>query len=305
MKDIGVDFFKNLYNDDVIYHYTKASTAIDFILYNSQLKFSSAVSSADPIESKKARRGTVYHSNSSASESKSHSEEINQIHNFVNHLEDNFNQICFCQNHIGQHFANKNYISSLKGNEELFGFTKPRMWDQYADKFTGVCIAFSKKKILDNNDSSLELITGNINYKTFKELYKSKVGDIQGDYLKIAGKDKYITELESQIKQALFIKHIDYSGENEYRIGTLFDKTKCSIEIFRNEPVFDKSIMLNVSNCIEAIFVSSYANKNQKKMLTEYANNLNVRLIEMQWEYDSFEVENYVAFNEFLESIKI
>ena len=51
---------KKIYNEDIIFHYTKASTAIDYILFNEQLKFNQRNSSIDPIESRNARRGILF-----------------------------------------------------------------------------------------------------------------------------------------------------------------------------------------------------------------------------------------------------
>lgn len=256
--NIDINFFKYLYKNDIIYHYTKASTAIDFILYNKQLKFNDARKSNDPIESSRVRRGTVYFGDK-ADKLQEKEEELDarDLHDFTSNLEKQFYQICFCKNHMGKNFANKNYLCSFRGHEEIFGFTKLRMWDQYADKYTGVCIAFSKERILLLNRAKLEIIDDDVKYFTFKELSMKKLGDIQGNYLAVVGKERYQKEIEEKVKQSFFYKHIDYAGENEYRIGTLYDKQKCYVEKVRNELVFDKTIMLDISGCIEAIFVSS------------------------------------------------
>lgn len=297
MINVEISFFTNLYSEDIIYHYTKASTAVDFILYNNQLKFNKARASNDPIESKKAERLTI--SMVETEKNKNHSDDVDELHAFIDDLEDRFNQICFCQNS-----GNKNYISSFENNEELFGFTKLRMWDQYADKFTGVCIAFSKEKILSLNQNKFDLIEDNVTYLTFRQLYLNKVGHIQVEHLKNVGKEKYKEQLENSLKQSFFYKHKDYSGENEYRIGTFFDKEKCTVEKFQDELFFDKNMMLDISGCIEAIFVSSYANDKQKNALLDYANNLNIKLVEMQWKYNSFIVNDYKDWKDFLDKIK-
>lgn len=285
---MNIDFYKNLYKEDIIYHYTKASTAIDFILYYNQLRFNKAQNSTDPIESKKSRRGTV-----SSINAEYDGHEANELHVFIDDLEKQFNQICFCQNTIGKYFTN------FEGHEEIFGFTKFRMWDQYADKFKGVCLAFSKEKILSLNKKKLEIIDENIKYVTFQKLSENKIGYIQGDHLQDIGKERYKEQLEEIVKKSFFYKHLDYSGENEYRIGTLFNKKKCSIEKIQDNFVFDQSMMLDISDCIEAIFVSSYANDKQKSDLLEYANRLNVKIIEMKWENDSFEPIDYKWWSEF------
>lgn len=299
------NFFKKIYNDDIIYHYTKASTAIDFILYNNQLQFNQARKSVDPIESRKAERRTTYYGSEVGKPvSRQQHEDENELHVFVDNMEERFNQICFCKNRMGEDFASKNYISNFEGHEELFGFSKPRMWDQYADKFSGVCIAFSKEKILSSNRKRFEIIEGDVKYLTFHELSQKKIGNIQANHLINIGKEKYKQQLERLVKESFFYKHIDYSGETEYRIGTLFDKDKCSVQVIRGELFLNRTIMLDISNCVEAIFISSYANDKQKKDLLEYANKLNVEIIEMKWQHNSFDPVDYKWWIELVKSIE-
>lgn len=302
---MNVNFFKSIYNEDTIFHYTKASTAIDYILYNQKLRFSKAIRSNDPIESKKAKRGTVYFdSEVDINQSKEHHDDANELHNTLDDLENRFCQICFCKNTLGADFASEHYLA-FKGHEELFGFTKLRMWDQYADKFTGVCIAFSKEKILSLNKDKFELIVDDVSYLSFCELFMKKIGDIQGNYLKKVGKDKYKEQLEKSLKESFFCKHLDYSGENELRIGTLFEPEKCFPEIIRDELILNQNMMLDITNCISAIFISSFTNDKQKMDLLEYANNFNVELIEMKWKHNSFEPHDYKKWIELIKNFEI
>jgi len=291
---VNINFFKSIYSDDIIYHYTKASTAIDFILFNGQLKFNASRKSNDPIESRKARRSTVY---SGKEVGKAIEKDVaidsNYLHEHINMLENQFHQICFCKNHMGDLFGSKFYQSGFSGHEELFGFTKLRMWEQYADNYSGVCLAFSKEKISSLNERKIELIKDDVKYLSFRELSVAKVGDIQGNHLLRVGKDEYKKKIEQKVKESFFIKHKDYIGENEYKIGTYFDEKKCSLEIIKGELVFNKTIMLDISSCIKAIFISSYTNNKQKKELLKYANELDVPIIEMVWKYDSFEPRDY------------
>ena len=303
MMNIGIDFLKDIYKDDIIYHYTKASTAIDYLFYNNQLKFSQARKSLDPIESRKAHRSTIWFGEEVGKDkSEIHLQEANELHLFVEDLEEKFYQICFCQNYISKNFLSENNIARFEGHEEIFGFTKPRMWDQYADKFTEVCIAFSKEKILSLNKNNLDLIEGKVKYLNFQKISYKKVGDIQGNHLKNVGKEKYQKQLEKLIKQSFFYKHIDYSGENEYRIGALFDAQNRSFEKLRGEIVFNRTIMLDISNCVEAIFVSSFANDRQKSDLLKYAEKMNIKIIEMRWQNNSFEPRNFKEWTGFVES---
>ncbi|MCW3808068.1 DUF2971 domain-containing protein [Plebeiibacterium marinum] len=303
MMDMDISFFQKIYNEDILYHYTKTSTAIDYILHNHQLKFNGGRNSNDPIESREADRRTVYFGSEVDKPNRKEDVEASAfLHKYLSELENQFQQICFCKNYLPQG-SDKGIISRFKGNEELFGFSKPRMWDQYADKYFGVCIAFSKEKILTLNKSKIELIEDDIEYLSFEEIWCKKIGDIQGGYLKEVGVDNYKKQLKEGLQQSFFIKHKDYQGENEYRIGTYYNKEKCIIENIKGELVFHKSIMLDVSGCIEAIFMSSYANDKQKEDLLNYANKYSIPLVEMNWKYDSFEARDYKKRIEFIEKM--
>lgn len=305
MMEINSNFIKNISNSDTIYHYTKASTAIDFILHNENLRFQQARKSNDPIESRKAERRTVsYITGIEKSRSKKQFDDENQLHAFINNLEEEFHQICFCQNRIEEDLLSEGFISNFYGHEESFGFTKLRMWDQYADRFSGVCIAFSKEKIISKNSGKFDLLEGDVQYLTFQELLIKKPGDIQADHLANCGVEQYQKQLEESVKESFFYKHLDYSGETEYRIGTFFHKEKCSIDNIRGEIFFDRSMMLDIAGCIKAIFVSSFANERQKDDLLDYANKFNIGLIEMDWQYNSFKARDYRKWKHFFNELK-
>jgi hypothetical protein len=291
---IDIDFFKSIYNDDIIYHYTKASTAIDFILYDNTLKFNESHNSIDPIESKKAHRSISYRRNTHEDPPKAEVSKNGQhLLRYASSLEKSFYQISFCRNTMGSDFASEFYICGFRGHEELFGFTKPRMWNQYADNYTGVCLAFAKSKILSLNQSRLKLIEDNVQYLTFRDLLLKKLGNIDGDYLERIGLKNYKKQVRKIIKQSFFVKHIDYAGENEYRIGTLYKRRKSDIEIIRGDVTSGKTILLDVTNCLIAIFISSFTNEKQKQELRKYANELCIPIIEMKWKNDSFDPLDY------------
>lgn len=303
---IDIDFFKRIYSDDIIYHYTKASTAIDFILFNGQLRFNARKNSNDPIESRKARRSTIYEGKRLDNIiSEQTSLYANYLLKYISEFENQFHQICFCKNNSGKNFSSEYYIGSFNGKEELFGFTKLRMWDQYADNYSGVCIAFSKEKILSKNEPKIDLLKDDIKYLTFQQLSTAKIVNFQGNYMSQFEMDEYKKMITEKVKQSFFYKHKDYSSENEFRIGTLYDKNNCCIEEIKGEVVYNKTIMLDISDCIEAIFLSSYANNKQKSELLDYANKFNIPIIEMVWKYNSFEARDYKRWNQLVEDVRL
>jgi len=290
MNDVDY-IFKNLYNEDIIYHYTMASTAIDHILFEKHLKFSNVRKSNDPIESKPAHRINI--GSKSVNLDKVSMCDLSNLRDFIMNLENSIRQISFCKNEMGKDFASSNYHGDIKGNEEYFGFTKPRMWEQYADNYSGVCIAFSKPKLLALNNGCQKLLEGDVEYIINSQLRDKKMGDISLDFLLDKGIDEYKREAIKKVKNGLFYKHKDYIGENEYRIVSRFDISRCIPVVVQGELEFDTTMMLDISGCIEAIFVSSYANYKQKKDLLEYANEFKVPMIEMIWQYNSFDIKDY------------
>jgi hypothetical protein len=304
MVNMDIDFFKKMYNEDVIYHYTKASTAIDYILFNDQLKFSHRNKSIDPIESKKVNRGIVSTgTHTDRIRDKQFNDEANNLARAVLGLENSFNQICFCKNHVGSNFASKYYHTQFEGHEELFGFTKSRMWERYADNYSGVCLAFSKEKLISLNETKHKLIYKDVEYLKYIDLTCRKVDYISANYLTNVGYEKYKERIEEIAESSFFCKHLDYNGENEFRIGAYHKEETCIAEENNGEFHFGNTMILNIEGCLKAIFMSSYANTRQKKSLLEYAESLNVPIIEIIWKHDSFEPIDYKATVEFYQSI--
>lgn len=304
MINMGLKFFKEIYNEDIIYHYSKTSTAIDFILFNQNLKFGVRKNSIDPIESCLPYRSTSFNGKYADREiDKKFVDGSNELDNLVTNLENTFLQISFCKNHIGHEFGSPHYHAQFEGHEELFGFTKPRMWERYAENYSGVCIAFSKTKILALNTQIHNLIYKDVEYFKYSELACKKVGYISGDYLFEVGYDIYRERINQIAEDSFFHKHIDYDGENEFRIGTYFDEKKCIAEEINGALHFNKTMMLNVKGCIEAIFISSYANPRQKMSLLEYAEKLEIPIIEMVWKPDSFEPKDYKSSVELFKNL--
>ncbi len=286
------EFYKRIYSDDIIYHYTKASTAIDYILFNNQLKFNNAINSIDPIESIVANRSICYKTNIDSKTSEFlNTKGANRLSQYIKKLQYNFLQVSFCKNKISENFSFEDYSGQFENNEEIFGFTKPRMWDQYADKYSGVCIALSKSKILKLNNPLLTKFKDDVKYKNFNELSFYKVGDIDNDYLNKIGYKKYKQELKKKIIDSFFYKHIDYIGEDEYRIGTFCNKK--SINYNHGNFQYSNNRMLDIESCIEAIFFSSFANEKQKDELHIYAKKFNIPIIEINWNHDSINPYDY------------
>jgi len=277
MRQIDENILREIYSDDIIYHYTKATSAIDYILYKQELKFSHRKKSNDPIENRifsLTRIGTgglVAGTVENERKIKNNYPKASIIYNSLKERADLFCQICFCRNSRKE----DGFFSFLRQAEE-FGFTKPRMWEQYAEDYNGVCIALSKKKILEKN-KDLDIIDNNIRYATYKELKE------KNQYIKILkiedeGYEKELIDIQNK---ELFIKHQDYSGENEYRICTL-----------KKQENYKDDMFLDIEGCIIAIIISEKANRRQKESLVEYANEMQVPYFNIVWNDNGIDIIN-------------
>jgi len=292
---MNIDDFilRNLYNDDVVFHYTTASTAIDHILSEKRLKFRHIRKSNDPVERISPECAII--GNAASGNYERNLRDCNYLRDLIINLDNRFYQICFCKNIEDKESDINNNHGSIIENEKFFGFAKPTMWAQYTEDYTGVCIAFSKKKILALNKNNTALMPKDIMYLTNLELRDKRVGYINYDYLSKVGPECYRKEIEDKIKLGFFCKHKECEDENEFRIGMFFNNQR--IPEIDKEDADKNSIWLKTEGCIKALFVSSLANDKQKKDLLKYANKLNVPIIEIAWTYNLFGIRDFISFS--------
>lgn len=120
-----IDNIKN--HEHYIYHYTKCSTAIKYILPSRTLRFSSLENTNDPKESKDWELGIGTNENADLSEFSP-----GKISNWLStELKGRAKLLCF---------STDTYPITGDKFKDIFnrGFCKPRMWAQYADAHKGV-----------------------------------------------------------------------------------------------------------------------------------------------------------------------
>jgi len=86
-------------SDDILYHYTKTTTALEHILFNKKLRLSDRINSNDPIENMTPNTWITAGSCDSSEKI-----DINKIWNDVEKRVKQVKQICFCKNDMSEHF---------------------------------------------------------------------------------------------------------------------------------------------------------------------------------------------------------
>lgn len=191
-------------DDDTIYHYTTSEKALLYILKDMKLRVSPRSYSLDPIEN--------------TEEFISYSGGHNFIHigRRISAELKNAKQLSFCKN---KPYDLSNGIPTVYPFEK-YGFAKPRMWDNYGDKYKGVCLALSKSKLQNSiKDTGLFDNEKDVEYLNYKE-FSTKHHSISWQ----GSEEETYEHFLKIFKKRLFYKHEDYSMENEYRICSLSNK---------------------------------------------------------------------------------
>lgn len=102
------------------------------------------------------------------------------------------------------------------------GFAKSRMWSQYGENQAGVCLCFSRKKLVEVITSKLEeddeIIYQNVDYEDFSH-DSINATTFSGNKLEELESAKYIAlHLKENTGGLFFKKAEDYTNENEFRI---------------------------------------------------------------------------------------
>jgi hypothetical protein len=200
-------FQQDIADDDLLFHYTTLPVAIEHILFEKQLRFSSLSGSKDPLEFEDF-------SISSASIASGDQEVVKQDlqrkiekgERLNDLIKRRFKVACFC--------ADAEVATKFHHGK---GCYRSRMWTQYADGHSGVCIVFSKSALLlavrAHIGASDLLLKSRVRY--------SNDGTSLADILFLRPGNDWQDETKKLLENSgrlLFTKLEDYRDESEYRI---------------------------------------------------------------------------------------
>jgi hypothetical protein len=225
---------------NILFHYTKFKTAIEYILPTLTLKLPSKKVSNfrkenDPFENQHIfcnRGGFLPLFDNDREKFKKRVDKITRT--IERKINTEIRMISFCMNNL-----NEVGIDAL-------GCNKPRMWAQYGNNFKGICIAIKLDKLIEQNtlNSNDQFFHAIITYSSFEEIWRNKPRFNYSELNEIDNDDIIVKNIiNREIKNIAFTKHKDFKDENEYRICHF---TK------------DKYTLLNISESILGIVVNTH-----------------------------------------------
>lgn len=216
-----------------LYHFTKADTAIRKILPSLSLRMNKLGNMNDPKEN------------------------LRHITDFDDNIKDtlSYNEISSDEYVIALKISNETILVSFSIDKEIItdgikhkieGSQLQRMWAQYADNNTGLCIEIDYEEFINENFSQIsefDIKDEKVNYNNFQfqgsptPLYgKLHIEDKINESVCLCDFWKKLQSSEKFVNERFFTKNKDWEGESEYRFLTFH---KSSEEILLS---FKKSI---------------------------------------------------------------
>lgn len=252
-------------SDAFLYHYTKASTARNLIFPNGTLLFGRYIETNDPKETKAWQFDLGTNNNIDLGAYK-----MGELSTWLsNELKQNARLACFSKD-----------SAALTGNhlQDIFkrGFCKPRMWVQYAEKHSGVCLVFDLKKLTQQIEeqfghSSL-VLAGAVEYVD-RSVVRSLVDQqymINLDVLESVGRTAYVDlHLRTHYPRLFFEKMVDWRDETEWR-WIVFNNT--SGELY-----------LNITKCLSGVMFGENTDEKEIQEIMEQTESWGIRYMGLKW----------------------
>lgn len=247
--------FSELFEDQYVYHYTRANTAIEHLLGESRLRFSAMENMNDPREYNELAISLGSTPSNPRADVDASVETIRNLAKFRQQVK----VCCFCRDDPKDPSACDFPLIYNKG------FCRPRMWSQYGDSHRGVCIVFNRLNLLERVRSE----------------HDPNVRDSRVSYTNDAKELNIATSLEHQdidqmsdreildlgIRPYVFTKHLDYRDENEYRIA-----------VYSRSEVF-----VDYGNSIKTVVLGDRFPRAYKVNICVLATKLGIRIHQLRW----------------------
>lgn len=251
--------------DAFLYHYTKASIARDFIFKNGTLLFSRYAETNDPKETKTWQfdLGTNHNIDLGAYK-------MDELSTWLSkELKHSARLACFSMD-----------SAKLTGNhfEDIFkrGFCKPRMWAQYAERHSGVCIVFDRQKLEKQVKMQMGtahiVLSGSVKYvdRSIVRNLDDQQYMINLDVMESVGRDAYVDlHLKTHYQRLFFEKMNDWRDESEWRWVVFGDA--------------NADLYLNISGCVAGIMFGENTEEKVIQSIMDQTESWGIRYMGLKW----------------------
>lgn len=248
---------------DLVYHYTKKTIALEYIISTRKIRFSPLKYTNDPREYKEwtfVLSGTGLPSEDNIyRQSLTAKSEINNIR------QQNYKSLCLCLDKWMK--LNREYDPFLRG------FAKSRMWSQYGENNEGICIAFSieniEKVLRDTFGAETIIYHRALDYKNFSpDSIHSRT--LNGDELQTKITTEYVKQhIQKYYKNIFFEKNEDYRDEDEYRF-VVYNNT-------------EDYIYLPIDKCIKGLILGERFPNIYSDLIIDFSNQLRIECKRLKW----------------------
>lgn len=198
--------------DPVLCHYTTRYGALAHIVPTQRLRLSPFAQMADPVEAKDAFAPFSYQ------DPPPPNAEVNALQAGVNRiLKHETKLLSFTLDGVG--------VDDLRAPPSHFhrGYARPRMWEHYAERHSGVCLLYDEhlvERVVDNLQPRGSVLDGRVRYSAtpYTGLHESPI-----DYGRVQRGEETLDDLLAEVgervpKELFFTKFDDWATEHEYRI---------------------------------------------------------------------------------------
>lgn len=267
-----MNYYEN--DENALYHYTNCCAVVN-ILRTQHFRLSHFTKANDPKEVEPAlRKNQKIESDKYAI----------YCRTFFEYYENNIKYLSLTKDIQPDNSINDNAKKSFYEYLCNKGFNRPRMWAQYAEKHSGVCICFNKENLLKQFETNKIIKQpyyyydiNYVDYIDYSKTVKTKTEFSSYEYIEfidmitdiIDNKFEVETKMRNCHYEYFFSKLSDWSDEKEMRILAFSDKTG--------------EIEVDISNAIKYIVLGYKCEGKCRNQIEDCCNRLDIPVIKINY----------------------
>lgn len=257
-----------------VYHYTRADTALEYILPTNKLKFSTFDGLNDPVEFKRVDLSFRNYSSGLDEQFPKLKERIERA------LRSRWRVACFCRDSEDAAFDSPDLTpDELNTKPPNRGHSRANLWAHYAENHAGVCLVFDMPKLIESvkeyAGQNLAFVAAYVQYALGASVispFQASPHSISLSDLEQLGADGLAARhVEQYLPQLFLTKTPDWAVEREVR----FLLGGCNDD---GQPHF-----VNIGDALCGIAFGCRIDASKREKIARLAHRRNISLADMEW----------------------